>query len=183
MILTERAIVSNRTAELAQVARFTALLAAWLATCGSLFMSEVLGWTPCLLCWYQRILMYPLAIILAVGLLRRDRGLPWYVLPLSLSGAGVSTYHYLLQKTDWVPPPACSLTVPCNVDYINWFGFVTVPFLALTAFLVVSLAMLAGLLIKHEEDLPASGVEYDHVAVVAVIGIVVVGFVVATRLV
>lgn len=58
------------------VSRHIALLAAWIATCGSLFFSEVLGWVPCVLCWYQRILMYPLALLLAIGIVRRDRGLP-----------------------------------------------------------------------------------------------------------
>lgn len=121
--------------------RHIALLAAWVATCGSLFFSEVLGWVPCLLCWYQRILMYPLALVLAVGILRRDRGLPAYVLPLSLAGMGVSLYHYLLIKTDWLPPPACAVGVPCTVDYIDWFGFINIPFMALTAFLVISIMM------------------------------------------
>ena len=121
--------------------RHIALLAAWTATCGSLFFSEVLGWVPCLLCWYQRILMYPLAVVLAVGILRRDRGLAAYVLPLSLTGICVSLYHYLLIKTDWFPPPACISGVPCTVDYLNWLGFVNIPFLALTAFVIISIMM------------------------------------------
>jgi disulfide bond formation protein DsbB len=121
--------------------RHVALLAAWAATAGSLYMSEVLHWIPCLLCWYQRILMYPLAVILLVGILRRDRGLHWYVLPLSIGGALVSLYHYLLIMTDWFPPPPCNTGVPCTVDYINMVGplsFVKVPFLALTAFLIIT---------------------------------------------
>jgi disulfide bond formation protein DsbB len=82
------------------ISRHGALLAAWVATCGSLFLSEVIGWTPCVLCWYQRILMYPLTVILAVGIWRRDRGVYLYVLPLSILGVGTSLYHYLLIKTD-----------------------------------------------------------------------------------
>jgi len=118
------------------------LLTAWIATCGSLFFSEVLGWRPCVLCWYQRILMYPLALLLAIGILRRDRGLYIYVLPFSLTGIGVSLYHALLIKTDWFPPPACAIDVPCTVDYLNWFGFITIPFLALTAFVIITGMML-----------------------------------------
>jgi len=76
------------------------LAAAWTATLGSLYLSEILKFVPCTLCWYQRILMYPLAIILLVGLLRRDKGVFLYALPFSIMGIGVSTYHYLLQKTD-----------------------------------------------------------------------------------
>lgn len=127
---------------LAASVRHIALLAAWIATCGSLFFSEALGWRPCLLCWYQRILMYPLAIVLAVGIARRDRGLPAYVLPLSLAGMGMSLYHYLLIKTDWLPPPPCVADVPCTVDYLNWLGFINIPFLALVAFLIISVTMI-----------------------------------------
>jgi disulfide bond formation protein DsbB len=123
--------------------RHIALLAAWSATAGSLFFSEVLGWRPCVLCWYQRILMYPLALVLAIGIFRRDRGLHLYVLPFSIAGIGVSLYHYLLIKTDWLPPPACAVDVPCTVDYLNWFGFINIPFLALTAFVIISCMLLA----------------------------------------
>lgn len=135
--------VDNLVDTLGTTARHIALLAAWIATCGSLFFSEVLGWRPCLLCWYQRILMYPLAVLLAIGILRRDRGLPTYVLPFSMTGIGVSLYHYLLIKTDWLPPPACAVDVPCTVDYIDWFGVVNIPFLALTAFLIITCMMFA----------------------------------------
>src|SRR5436190_1728861 len=127
---------------LGATSRHIALFAAWVATCGSLFFSEVLGWQPCVLCWYQRILMYPLAILLAIGILRRDRGLHVYVLPFSIAGIGVSLYHYLLIKTDWLPPPACAVGVPCTVDYLNWFGFINIPFLALAAFLIITCMML-----------------------------------------
>ena len=123
--------------------RHSALLAAWTATCGSLFFSEVLGWRPCVLCWYQRILMYPLAILLAIGIIRRDRGLHLYVLPFSTVGMGIALYHYLLITTDWLPPPACAVDIPCTVDYLNWFGFINIPFLALSAFLIITCMMLS----------------------------------------
>jgi disulfide bond formation protein DsbB len=126
---------------------FVALVAACLATAGSLFFSEVLGWIPCTLCWYQRILMYPLSVLLAVGILRRDAGLPQLVLPFSLSGSVVSLYHYLLIKTTWFPPPPCQNGVPCTKDYIDFFGFINIPFLALTAFLIISLMMLIAWLV------------------------------------
>ncbi len=127
---------------LGESSRHIALLAAWIATAGSLFFSEVLGWRPCVLCWYQRILMYPLALLLAIGILRRDRGLHLYILPFSIAGIGVSLYHYLLIKTNWFPPPACAVDVPCTVDYLNWFGFINIPFLALTAFLIITCMLL-----------------------------------------
>jgi disulfide bond formation protein DsbB len=127
---------------LAMSSRHLALLAATIATGGSLFMSEVLGWVPCVLCWYQRILMYPLALILTIGIVRRDRGLHGYVLPFSIAGMGVALYHYLLIKTTWLPPPACTVGIPCTTDYLNVFGFINVPFLALVAFTIITGMML-----------------------------------------
>jgi disulfide bond formation protein DsbB len=129
------------TAFFAHYGRHLALLQATVATCGSLFMSEALGWPPCVLCWYQRILMYPLVFLILIGILRRDRGLHLYVLPLSLFGACTSLYHYLLVKTDWLPPPPCVDGIPCTVDYLDILGFINVPFMALTAFLIISFLM------------------------------------------
>lgn len=119
---------------------YIALLAAWIAMLGSLYFSEVAHYVPCVLCWYQRILMYPLAVVLAIGLLRRDEHLPLLVLPFSLLGIVVSTYHVLLEKTDWFSSAAtCQVGVPCTVLWINWFGFMTIPFLALIAFLTITI--------------------------------------------
>lgn len=123
---------------------FIALLAAWIATLGSLYFSEIAGFVPCKLCWVQRIFMYPLAAILLVAVVRGDDDdVPYYVLPLSLIGMGVSTYHYLLQKTDlFTESTVCSGGVPCSIDYINWLGFITIPFLALTAFVIITISMI-----------------------------------------
>lgn len=114
-------------------------LVALIATVGSLYFSEILHYLPCKLCWYQRILMYPLVMILGIASLRRDFYLTIYVLPLTIWGAGISIYHYLMQKTDLIPSAstACG-PVPCDVDYINWFGFITIPFLAGTAFILIT---------------------------------------------
>jgi disulfide bond formation protein DsbB len=171
--------------------RHIALLAAWIATCGSLFISEVIGWQPCLLCWYQRIAMYPLALILPIGILRRDRGLHLYALPLALLGAPISLYHYLLIKTNLFPPPPCTVGIPCTVDYINWFGFINIPFLALTAFLIVIVMMAASALISAPEedaaaDAPAAtpaGLDWSGIAVFAIVAAVLLGFIAASALV
>ena len=77
-------------------ALYIALIVAWVAMLGSLYFSEVAGYVPCALCWHQRILMYPLAGLLALGLLRRDPHLPYLVIPFSLLGQIVATYHYLI---------------------------------------------------------------------------------------
>ena len=126
-------LASSRGA-IARAAMYVALAAAWIATCGSLYMSEVLGWIPCLWCWYQRIAMYPLAVILAAGLIMRDRNVPKYALFLAIPGALASTYHVLLQKVPaFARLETCVMGVPCSADYLNLFGFITIPMLALAA--------------------------------------------------
>lgn len=168
---------------LARVARHVALLAACLAVGGSLFFSEVMNWPPCELCWYQRILMYPLAVILAVGILRRDTGLHWYVLPLSLPGIGLSLYHYLLIKTDWFPPPDCLLGIPCDIDYIDWLGFINIPFMALTAFVIISVMMITWALLGGSVRQPIGRWAADRLAVPLLVVVVALAFVLGSRLV
>lgn len=114
------------------------------AVLGSLYFSEIAGFVPCQLCWYQRILLYPLAIIIGIGLYFDEDKLPWYVLPFSVTGVFVSTYHYLHQKTDlFSSVGACTQGVPCSGEYINWLGFITIPFLALTAFVSITVLMMS----------------------------------------
>nr|WP_283248197.1 disulfide oxidoreductase [Bacillus sp. FJAT-50079] len=119
-----------------------AWVTAIIAMAGSLFFSERMGFIPCTLCWYQRILMYPLVIFLGIAFYRNDKGIYKYVLPVSAMGMMVSAYHYALQK---IPSfnefSACTSGVPCSGQYINWFGFVTIPFLALIGFTIITLMM------------------------------------------
>jgi disulfide bond formation protein DsbB len=117
-----------------------ALLVAWIATLGSLFFSDVMGFLPCPLCWYQRICMYPLAVILPIGILRRDRGVAVYVLALALIGISISIYHLGIERGFIQETTACKVGVSCAVRYINWFGFITIPLLAFTAFAIILLA-------------------------------------------
>lgn len=124
------------------------LYAAWLvaiiATAGSLYFSEVRLFVPCALCWYQRILMYPLVLLLGIASYRQDRSIVSYALPLSVLGMGVSLFHYLEQKVPGFSTPSiCRAGVPCSQEYINWLGFITIPFLALIAFTLISI-LLAG---------------------------------------
>lgn len=114
------------------------------ATLGSLYFSEIKGYMPCKLCWYQRILMYPQVILLGVASIRGHRSVYQYTLPMTVLGMGVSLYHYLMEKTDWFASHSftCGI-VPCDVEYINWFGFVTIPFLALTAFTLITVIQIA----------------------------------------
>jgi disulfide bond formation protein DsbB len=106
--------------------------------------------------------MYPLAILLAIAIIRRDHGLHVYVLPFSIAGIGVSLYHYLLIKTDWFPPPACAVDVPCTVDYLDWFGFINIPFLALAAFLIITCMMLIFAWLQPLTATDADGEEFTE---------------------
>ncbi|MCL1631524.1 disulfide oxidoreductase [Sporolactobacillus sp. CPB3-1] len=123
------------------------LLFSWIvaiiATGGSLFFSEVMHWTPCTLCWYQRILMYPLVIILGLAYLRNDRFIRIYVLSISVPGFVLACYHYALQM---LPPfsaiAVCSPDNSCSEKTFAIFGFITIPFLSGTAFLLITLGML-----------------------------------------
>lgn len=119
------------------------------ATLGSLYFSEIKGYIPCELCWVQRIFMYPLTIILGIAAFNNERHIKKYVLPLSLIGGSISLYHYLVQKVPgFAAIKPCVQGVPCNVQYINWLGFITIPFLALTAFTLISIFMI--LMFRHE---------------------------------
>lgn len=109
-----------------------------LAVCGSLFYSEVMGYTPCELCWYQRIIMYPLIIIYGVGLVKKDVHMTLPGLILSGIGVIIASYHYGVQKITVLQDTGgfCG-DVPCTLQYVNYFGFITIPFLSLIAFLVI----------------------------------------------
>jgi disulfide bond formation protein DsbB len=113
------------------------------ATAGSLFFSEVMKLPPCSLCWFQRIMMYPLVFILATGLYLEDKRVKFYALPLSITGLLISIYHNLLYYNiipDAIVP--CSTGVSCTTRQIVWFGFITIPLMSLTAFTVITVAML-----------------------------------------
>lgn len=118
-----------------------AITAAWgvatLATAGSLYFSEVAHYTPCTLCWYQRIAMYPLVLILGMAAWKRDVGIRLYAIPLAVVGAGISSYHYLIEWFPEADAGACSAGIPCTAVWFREFGFVSLPFLALIAFLLV----------------------------------------------
>ena len=149
---TRDAVIEEETAESGaqKLARILSTYGAQLAfgpaiaaLLGSLYFSEIRGFVPCELCWYQRILMYPIVVLLLVGIFNDDWLLPKYVLPLSLTGMTVSTYHYLLQN-HVIGASICSAGVSCASRYINVFGFITIPFLALVAFILINILMLGA---------------------------------------
>jgi disulfide bond formation protein DsbB len=131
----------------------------WLAwvvavTCmvGSLYFSDSLGLLPCKLCWYQRVAMYPLAVILLVAAIRRDRGVRWYAVPLAGIGIVISVYHYLIEWHPEWESTSCDITVPCTTPYFRTFGFVSISLMAMCGFA----AILALLLLVPEPVLDES---------------------------
>ena len=124
--------------------------AAWtialVATMGSLYFSEVINLPPCVLCWYQRIALYPLVAILAVGILRKDKAVALYALPLVFGGLGIAVYHNLLY---WKILPEsiapCTLGVSCTTKFFEWFGFITIPFMSLMAFVTIAALLITYL--------------------------------------
>ncbi len=113
------------------------------ASVGSLFYSEIKHFSPCTLCWYQRIFMFPLVLIIAVGILRKDKKLYLYVLPLSILGLLIAFYQILLQNgilpETTVP---CVLGVSCKTGYTNYFGFITIPVMSFLAFSTITAGMI-----------------------------------------
>lgn len=122
---------------------FVAWLLSLIATMGSLFFSEVMGLPPCVLCWYQRVCMYPLAATFTVALFTRDSRASRYAWPLVLGGFAVAVYHNLLYYRflpESITP--CATGVSCTDRQIEWFGFVTIPLLSLAAFTLIAACLL-----------------------------------------
>jgi disulfide bond formation protein DsbB len=105
------------------------------------------GFPPCRLCWYARILLYPMIPISLIGILKKDRSVVDYLLPLSLLGVLLTAYHSFMQ---WFPaatenvPGNCDVLNPCNVAEVTYFGFVTIPFLGFIAFTVITALIIAA---------------------------------------
>jgi len=130
---------------------WTLIFAAWLvasvSTLGALFFGEVMQLPPCVLCWYQRICMFPLVLILPVGMFPFDRKVIRYALPLAAIGWPFAVFHVLLIAgviPESIKP--CTQGVPCSEKVIEWFGFVTIPLLSVVAFsTIIALLVLAHL--------------------------------------
>jgi len=118
------------------------------STFGSLYFSEIENLAPCKLCWYQRIAMYPLAVILLVGALRKDQGVRHYALPLAVIGLGISVYHYLIEWNPQWETGSCDLSAPCTTPYFREFDFVSLSFMAMCGFA----AIIALLVIPRKEQ-------------------------------
>lgn len=131
---------TNGTAKLALFAAWTIAL---FGTVGSLFLSEVMQYPPCALCWYQRIALYPLVFVIGTGLIIGDRRVAAYSLPLAIVGLAIAFYHNLLYYgfiAEELAP--CTEGIPCNAVQLDLLGFVTIPLMSLAAFLVVTVFLI-----------------------------------------
>lgn len=122
-----------------------AFLVALTATGGSLWFSESVGFIPCKLCWYQRIAVFPLPLLLGGMLLRRDVRAARYLLPVTLVGSGIAFWHWLVERVPALSgSTSCAVDVPCSVPWFTEFGFVTLAWMAFSTLTFVSVAVLAG---------------------------------------
>lgn len=122
---------------------------AFLATAGSLYFSEVANYVPCTLCWYQRIAMYPILVILAVGAARRDSAAGVYAVALAAIGTTIALYHSVLEWFPAMDTGACSAATPCTLVWFRALGIFSLPNLALTAFALILVILLIR--IRHPD--------------------------------
>ncbi len=118
-----------------------AWVVAFVATVGSLVYSEIIHFPPCRLCWFQRIAMYPMAIVLLVAAIRREFQVKYYALPLALIGLGISIYHYILQRVPNLESGACDPSNPCSAVFVDIFGFISIPFMAGAGFILIAVLL------------------------------------------
>ncbi len=118
-----------------------AWIVALVATVGSLIYSEVIHFVPCRLCWFQRIAMYPLAVILLVGAIRREVVVKYYALPLAFIGLAISIYHNVVQFYPSLEGGSCDPVNPCSARSIEMFGFMDLPFMAGAGFIVIAVLL------------------------------------------
>ena len=113
-----------------------ALVVALTSTLGSLYYSGVANFRPCRLCWWQRIMMYPMVPVLGIATFRKDVTGAWYALPLAVGGLGYGVYHTRLR---WWPDGSgsCDVDAPCSAVWVDTWGFVSIPFMATCGFIAI----------------------------------------------
>ena len=140
--MTIMEIITKKIQLLGRYGNYGAWTIALVGMLGSLYLSDVVGWVPCALCWYSRILMYPIVVIGAVGILRKDHNWSLYALPLSIGGVLLSLYHSVLQWgfiSEVLAP--CSNGITCATKELNLLGFITIPFLAFLAYVAITVCL------------------------------------------
>lgn len=131
---------------------------------GSLYFSEVAHFLPCRLCWYQRICMYPLVPMLGIAAWRRDMAVRPYAAVLAIIGVPISSYHVVLEHFPSLESSACDPDNPCSLVWVRRFGYVTIPVMALSGFLLI-LTLLAVARTgpnPHEDTTSTSATGSEH---------------------
>lgn len=129
-----------------------AFVVSLLATAGSLIYSDVIGYEPCKLCWFQRIFMYPQVLLMGIALIRRDQWIRVYGFVMSVIGAAIALFHYTGQLgLTPLPCPAVGYGVSCAQKFVLQFGYITIPMMAFSAFALIAVTLLLSL--KREPTL------------------------------
>ena len=122
---------------------YAAWLTASIATLASVFLGEIMGLPICRLCWYQRIALYPLVVVLPAAILLRDRHVNFYAMPLAAAGLAFAVYHNLLYyHVIETPLTPCAAEVPCTARQLELFGFLTIPLMSLGTFALIVLLLI-----------------------------------------
>lgn len=135
---------------LGKKALYFTLLVSFVAMAGSLTFSEVLNFTPCILCWYQRIIMYPMVLFSLLAILWKDKHMAYYLFIFGLLGALIAGYHYLgqIDENTTLPCPAVGYSAACSDAFFMEFGYITIPMMALTAFVLIAILSLNAKLVE-----------------------------------
>ncbi len=138
LLLKDKQRKSKMLKKIAKIADKYTFVLALVSTLGSLYYSEIAGFEPCKYCWYQRILMYPLVIVMYIAIRIKDKYISRYVLPISIIGTLLAGYHYLTQL-GWLPSTcvATGYSVGCAKIFVMTFGYITIPLMSFTAFLLI----------------------------------------------
>ena len=138
LLITDKKRKSKILKVFAKIADKYTFIMALVATLGSLYYSEIAGFEPCKYCWFQRILMYPLVIVMYIAIRIKDKHVSRYVLPISGIGTLLAGYHYLTQL-GWLPSTcvATGYSVGCAKIFVMTFGYITIPMMSFTAFLLI----------------------------------------------
>lgn len=139
-------LIDQYRIEYKHVVTFTYIVS-MIATLGSLYYSDVAGYSPCKFCWYQRIMMYPQTVLYLISLAKNDKHVHLYALPLSVIGGAMAFYHYLLQ-IGVITSTSCSavgFSISCSERFSTTFGFVTIPMMAFAAFSLISVSWIVYL--------------------------------------
>ena len=128
-----------------------AFVVALVATVGSLYLSEVAEFVPCKLCWYQRIAMYPLSVLFGIAALRADTRIWIYGAVIAGVGAVISSYHMLIERFPSLDSASCDPNAPCSLIWVERFGYLTIPTMAGSAFLLIVALMLAARSVEESD--------------------------------